>query len=49
MVVRPATGTIPDGLVSYQFKDDRGRVTYVGRASSLRQRLSNYFQDMRTA
>jgi excinuclease ABC subunit C len=30
---------------SYQFKDAHGRVIYVGKASSLRQRLSNYFQD----
>ena len=32
---------------SYQFKDALGRVIYVGKASSLRQRLSNYFQDPR--
>jgi excinuclease ABC subunit C len=47
MVTRPATGTIPDGPGSYQFKDALGRVIYVGKASSLRQRLSNYFQDPR--
>jgi excinuclease ABC subunit C len=29
---------------SYQFKDADGRVIYVGKAKSLRQRLSNYFQ-----
>ena len=29
---------------SYQFKDALGRVIYVGKASNLRQRLSNYFQ-----
>jgi excinuclease ABC subunit C len=47
MVRRPPTGTIPDAPGSYQFKDAQGRVIYVGKASSLRQRLSNYFQDPR--
>ena len=41
---RPPAGTIPDAPGSYQFKDAHGRVIYVGKASSLRQRLSNYFQ-----
>ena len=44
MVKRPPAGTIPDAPGSYQFKDAHGRVIYVGKASSLRQRLSNYFQ-----
>ena len=44
MVRRPPAGTIPDEPGSYQFKDARGRVIYVGKASSLRQRLANYFQ-----
>ena len=47
MVQRPPTGTIPDTPGSYQFKDRSGRVIYVGKASSLRQRLGNYFQDPR--
>ncbi len=47
-VKRPPTGTIPDAPGSYQFKDARGRVIYVGKASSLRQRLSNYFADPRS-
>ncbi len=47
MVERPPAGTIPDTPGSYQFKDAEGRVIYVGKASSLRQRLSNYFQDPR--
>ncbi len=46
-VQRPPAGTIPDAPGSYQFKDEHGRVIYVGKASSLRQRLSNYFQDPR--
>lgn len=44
---RPPAGTIPDTPGSYQFKDRDGRVIYVGKAKSLRQRLSNYFQDPR--
>jgi excinuclease ABC subunit C len=47
MVRRPPAGTIPDQPGSYQFKDALGRVIYVGKASNLRQRLSNYFQDPR--
>jgi len=45
MVRRPEAGTIPERPGSYQFKDAHGRVIYVGKASNLRQRLSNYFQD----
>ena len=45
MVARPPAGTIPEVPGSYQFKDVHGRVIYVGKASNLRQRLSNYFQD----
>lgn len=44
---KPPSSTIPDGPGSYQFKDEHGRVIYVGKASSLRSRLSNYFQDPR--
>ena len=44
-VQRPPAGSIPITPGSYQFKDDYGRVIYVGKASNLRQRLSNYFQD----
>ena len=47
MLDRPAAGTIPDTPGSYQFKDADGRVIYVGKAKSLRQRLSNYFQNPR--
>src|SRR5438045_5318394 len=43
MFTRPAAGTIPDTPGSYQFKDREGRVIYVGKAKSLRSRLSNYF------
>jgi len=43
VVQRPEPGTIPDAPGSYQFKDGHGRVLYVGKATSLRSRLSNYF------
>jgi excinuclease ABC subunit C len=42
---RPPAGVIPDAPGSYQFRDRDGRVIYVGKASSLRQRLSSYFQN----
>ncbi len=47
MVQRPPAGSIPDMPGSYQFKDADGRVIYVGKAKSLRSRLSNYFQNPR--
>jgi excinuclease ABC subunit C len=43
---RPAPGSIPDAPGVYRFRDDRGRVIYVGKARSLRPRLSSYFQDL---
>jgi excinuclease ABC subunit C len=48
VVQRPPAGTIPDSPGSYQFKDREGRVIYVGKAKSLRSRLSSYFGDPRT-
>jgi excinuclease ABC subunit C len=44
---RPAPGTIPDQPGVYRFRDKDGRVVYVGKAKSLRARLSSYFQDAR--
>jgi len=44
MVQRPPAGSIPDRPGSYQFRDGDGRVIYVGKAKSLRSRLSSYFQ-----
>ena len=44
MVHRPPAGSIPDRPGSYQFRDREGRVIYVGKAKSLRSRLSSYFQ-----
>jgi excinuclease ABC subunit C len=42
---RPAPGAIPDSPGVYRFRDQRGRVIYVGKAKSLRQRLNSYFAD----
>jgi excinuclease ABC subunit C len=38
--------SIPDAPGSYQFKDSTGRVIYVGKARSLKSRVSSYFQDL---
>jgi excinuclease ABC subunit C len=43
---RPKPGQIPDSPGVYKFRDEHGRVIYVGKAKSLRQRLSSYFQDI---
>ncbi|MFE9749770.1 excinuclease ABC subunit UvrC [Saccharothrix saharensis] len=43
---RPATGTIPEAPGVYKFRDAGGRVVYVGKAKSLRQRLNSYFADI---
>lgn len=45
-VSKPVAGSIPTSPGSYQFKDELGRVLYVGKASNLRSRLSSYFQDL---
>jgi excinuclease ABC subunit C len=44
LAFRPEPGAIPEAPGCYQFKDGHGRVVYVGKAKSLRQRLGNYFQ-----
>ena len=43
---RPAPGSIPTDPGVYRFRDAHGRVIYVGKAKSLRSRLSSYFQDI---
>ena len=45
---RPKAGEIPTQPGVYRFRDDAGRVLYVGKANSLRARLSNYFAPLRT-
>ena len=46
MSYRPEPGTIPTQPGVYRFRDPKGRVIYVGKAKSLRPRLSSYFQDI---
>lgn len=43
---RPKPGQIPDSPGVYKFRDQHARVIYVGKAKSLRPRLSSYFQDL---
>jgi excinuclease ABC subunit C len=43
---RPAPGEIPVAPGVYRFRDAERRVIYVGKAKSLRPRLSSYFQDI---
>ncbi|WP_030484227.1 excinuclease ABC subunit UvrC [Nocardioides aequoreus] len=43
---RPEPGSIPTRPGVYRFRDKDGRVVYVGKAKSLRPRLSSYFQDL---
>jgi excinuclease ABC subunit C len=45
---RPRAGEIPTQPGVYRFRDADGRVLYVGKANSLRARLSNYFQPLRS-
>ena len=40
---RPATSEIPDQPGSYQFRDRHGQIIYVGKAKSLRKRVTTYF------
>ena len=47
MSLRPESGSVPDQPGSYQFKDQAGRIVYVGKAKGLRSRLNSYFQDAR--
>ena len=42
---RPRPGEIPTSPGVYRFRDTHGRVIYVGKAKSLRSRLSSYFQN----
>ena len=43
---RPAPGSIPTQPGVYKFRDQHGRVVYVGKANNLRARLANYFQPL---
>ena len=43
---RPRPGEIPTDPGVYRFRDQHDRVIYVGKARSLRSRLTSYFQDL---
>ena len=43
---RPPPGSIPVEPGVYRFSDPHGRVIYVGKAKSLRSRLTSYFADI---
>ncbi|BDR54711.1 UvrABC system protein C [Bombiscardovia apis] len=43
---RPKAGDIPAQPGVYKWRDEDGRVIYVGKAKNLRNRLSNYFQPL---
>jgi len=43
---RPAPGSVPIEPGVYRFSDSHGRVIYVGKAKSLRSRLTSYFADI---
>ncbi|RAY13885.1 excinuclease ABC subunit C [Actinomadura craniellae] len=42
---RPAPGSVPESPGVYRFRDEGGRVIYVGKAKNLRSRLNSYFAD----
>ncbi|HEY6566186.1 MAG TPA: excinuclease ABC subunit UvrC [Actinomycetota bacterium] len=42
-IARPEASSIPDQPGCYLFRDGDGRVIYVGKATSLRKRLANYW------
>ena len=44
-MLKPNLAEIPIGPGSYQFKDEHGRIIYVGKAANLRSRVSSYFVD----
>ena len=46
MIERPSPDSIPDAPGSYQFFDEDGRVIYVGKAKSLRNRVMSYFASL---
>ncbi len=45
---KPPPQSIPAEPGSYQFKDDVGRVIYVGKATNLRSRVGSYFADAKS-
>jgi excinuclease ABC subunit C len=48
MISKVPAASIPNSPGSYQFKDELGRVIYVGKAANLRSRVGSYFADPKT-
>jgi excinuclease ABC subunit C len=46
-VVLPQVRQLPSAPGVYRFRDGRGRVLYVGRATELRGRVASYWSDLR--
>ena len=44
-MLKPNLAEVPVGPGSYQFKDEHGRIIYVGKAANLRSRVASYFVD----
>ena len=44
---RAAIGRLPRAPGVYRFRDARGRVLYIGRATTLRSRVASYWSDLR--
>jgi len=47
VTARTAVPRLPTGPGVYRFRDARGRVLYIGRASNLRSRVGSYWGDLR--
>ncbi|HXC63080.1 MAG TPA: GIY-YIG nuclease family protein, partial [bacterium] len=43
--LRQALDRVPEDPGCYLYKDDHGKVIYVGKAINLRRRVFQYFQD----
>ena len=42
--LRQKVASLPDAPGVYQFKNEKGRVIYIGKAKSLRKRVASYFR-----
>ncbi|HEX3730527.1 MAG TPA: GIY-YIG nuclease family protein, partial [Opitutaceae bacterium] len=49
MTLKEKVRRLPDGAGVYLMKDRLGRILYVGKAKSLKRRVSSYFQKGRKA
>jgi len=48
MISKVPAASIPNSPGSYQFKDEHGRIIYVGKAANLRSRIGSYFANPKT-